>query len=108
MERYGRSKLNAEVVIRELESDMGSPVYIYRLPGVFGKWCKPNYNSVVATFCHNISHNLPVRINDPSFELFQFSVAPSILLDVRFIYFPKTSNFSLIIKVAYAAIAFKS
>ena len=66
---YGRSKLNAEVVIRELESDMGSPVYIYRLPGVFGKWCKPNYNSVVATFCHNISHNLPVRVNDPSFEL---------------------------------------
>jgi UDP-2-acetamido-2,6-beta-L-arabino-hexul-4-ose reductase len=66
---YGRSKLNAEVVIREFESDTGSPVYIYRLPGVFGKWCKPNYNSVVATFCHNISHNIPIQVNDLSFEL---------------------------------------
>ena len=66
---YGRSKLRAEMVIRELESEMGSFVYIYRLPGVFGKWCKSNYNSVIATYCHNISHNLPIQISDPSFEL---------------------------------------
>jgi UDP-2-acetamido-2,6-beta-L-arabino-hexul-4-ose reductase len=66
---YGRSKLSAEAIIKELGSDTGSPVYIYRLPGVFGKWCKPNYNSVVATFCHNISHNLPIQVNNPSFEL---------------------------------------
>jgi UDP-2-acetamido-2,6-beta-L-arabino-hexul-4-ose reductase len=66
---YGKSKLNAEMIVKRLESDAGNPVYICRLPGVFGKWCKPNYNSVVATFCHNISHNLPVQVNDPSFEL---------------------------------------
>ena len=66
---YGKSKLDAEMIVRKLESDTGNPVYIYRLPGVFGKWCKPNYNSVVATFCHNISHNLPVQVNSPFFEL---------------------------------------
>ena len=66
---YGRSKLKAEAVVQKFKVDTGNPVNIYRLPGVFGKWCKPNYNSVVATFCHNISHNLPIKINDPSFEL---------------------------------------
>jgi UDP-2-acetamido-2,6-beta-L-arabino-hexul-4-ose reductase len=66
---YGKSKLDAEMIVKRLETDTGSPTYIYRLPGVFGKWCKPNYNSVVATFCHNISHNLPMQINDSSFEL---------------------------------------
>jgi UDP-2-acetamido-2,6-beta-L-arabino-hexul-4-ose reductase len=66
---YGKSKLDAEMIVKRLESDTGNPVYIYRLPGVFGKWCKPNYNSVVATFCHNISCNLPIQVNDPSFEL---------------------------------------
>jgi UDP-2-acetamido-2,6-beta-L-arabino-hexul-4-ose reductase len=66
---YGKSKLGAEIAIKELESDTGSSVYIYRLPGVFGKWCRPNYNSVVATFCHNISHNLPIQVNDPFYEL---------------------------------------
>jgi UDP-2-acetamido-2,6-beta-L-arabino-hexul-4-ose reductase len=66
---YGKSKLDAEMIVKRLESDTGIPVYICRLPGVFGKWCKPNYNSVVATFCHNISHNLPIQVNMPSFEL---------------------------------------
>ena len=66
---YGKSKLDAELIVKRLESDTGNPVYICRLPGVFGKWCNPNYNSVVATFCHNISHNLPIQVNDPSFEL---------------------------------------
>jgi len=66
---YGKSKFNAEIAVKNLESDTGNLAYIYRLPGVFGKWCKPNYNSVVATFCHNISHDLPVQVNDPSFEL---------------------------------------
>jgi len=66
---YGKSKLDAELIVKRLESDMGNLIYICRLPGVFGKWCKPNYNSVVATFCHNISHNLPIQVNDPSFEL---------------------------------------
>jgi UDP-2-acetamido-2,6-beta-L-arabino-hexul-4-ose reductase len=66
---YGKSKLDAELIVKRFESDTGNPVYICRLPGVFGKWCKPNYNSVVATFCHNISHNLPIQVSDPSFEL---------------------------------------
>jgi len=66
---YGKSKLNAEASVKTLEADTGCPVYVYRLPGVFGKWCKPNYNSVVATFCHNISHNLPIQVNNPDFEL---------------------------------------
>jgi UDP-2-acetamido-2,6-beta-L-arabino-hexul-4-ose reductase len=63
---YGRSKLAAEQVVKALSTDQGNPVAIYRLPGVFGKWCKPNYNSVVATFCHNKAHDLPVQINDTS------------------------------------------
>jgi len=55
--------------VKMLEVDIGCPVYVYRLPGVFGKWCKPNYNSVVATFCYNISHDLPIQVNNPDFEL---------------------------------------
>lgn len=63
---YGVSKLLAEEALASLEKDTGSPVYIYRLPNVFGKWSKPNYNSVVATFCHNIANDLPIQINDAS------------------------------------------
>jgi UDP-2-acetamido-2,6-beta-L-arabino-hexul-4-ose reductase len=61
---YGRSKLAAEEILAQLSKSNGNPVAIYRLPGVFGKWCRPNYNSVVATFCHNKAHDLPVQIND--------------------------------------------
>ncbi len=61
---YGRSKLAAEQVAQALADEHGNPVAIYRLPGVFGKWCKPNFNSVGATFCHNKAHDLPVQIND--------------------------------------------
>jgi|SaaInlV_165m_DNA_2_1040747.scaffolds.fasta_scaffold22205_2 UDP-2-acetamido-2,6-beta-L-arabino-hexul-4-ose reductase len=63
---YGKSKLAAETVLRELEQKSGCSVVIYRLPGVFGKWSKPNYNSVVATFCFNIASKLPIQINDPN------------------------------------------
>ena len=66
---YGKSKFNAELAIKNLANDTANSAYIYRLPGVFGKWCKPYYNSVVATFCHNISHDLPIQVNDPSLEL---------------------------------------
>lgn len=69
MNPYGRSKLQAEMHLLNLYMETENPVYIYRLPNVFGKWCKPNYNSVVATFCYNISHNLPIQINDPSAPL---------------------------------------
>jgi UDP-2-acetamido-2,6-beta-L-arabino-hexul-4-ose reductase len=61
---YGRSKLAAEQAVRSLAFEYGNPVAIYRLPSVFGKWCKPNYNSVVATFCYNKARDLPVQIND--------------------------------------------
>ena len=61
---YGASKLAAENAVRNLASLHGVKAHIYRLPNVFGKWCKPNYNSVVATFCYNISQDLPIQIND--------------------------------------------
>ncbi len=62
---YGRSKRAAEVAAEGLAAT-GNPVVVYRLPGVFGKWCRPDYNSVVATFCHNIARDLPIRIDNPA------------------------------------------
>lgn len=61
---YGSSKLAAEQALLELEKSFGSRVYLFRLPNVFGKWARPNYNSAVATFCHNIARGLPIQIND--------------------------------------------
>lgn len=66
---YGKSKLAAEQAVESLSCDTGNPSYIYRLASVFGKWCKPNYNSVVATFCYNIAHDLPIQINDTKTQL---------------------------------------
>lgn len=63
---YGRSKRAAEEALLALQKETENPVYIYRLPNVFGKWARPNYNSVVATFCHNIARDLPIQINDSS------------------------------------------
>ncbi len=63
---YGRSKLAAEEAARGYGAATGAPVHIFRLPNVFGKWCKPNYNSAVATFCHNIARGLPIQVNDPA------------------------------------------
>lgn len=63
---YGSSKRAAEDALLSLQRDVGNPVFIYRLPNVFGKWARPNYNSAVATFCYNIARNLPIQINDPS------------------------------------------
>jgi len=64
---YGKSKKAGEDLMRKYSIETGAQVYIYRFPNVFGKWCKPNYNSVVSTFCHNISNDLPVHIDDPSY-----------------------------------------
>jgi len=61
---YGQSKRAAEQIVERFANESGNPAVIYRLPGVFGKWCKPNYNSVVATFCHNIACDLPIQISD--------------------------------------------
>jgi UDP-2-acetamido-2,6-beta-L-arabino-hexul-4-ose reductase len=63
---YGRSKRAAEEAAEDLARRTGNPVAIYRLPGVFGKWCRPDYNSVVATYCHNLARDLPIRIDDPA------------------------------------------
>lgn len=62
---YGTSKREAEEALLVLHEKTGNPVYIYRLPNVFGKWARPNYNSAVATFCHNIARDYPVKINNP-------------------------------------------
>jgi UDP-2-acetamido-2,6-beta-L-arabino-hexul-4-ose reductase len=63
---YGQSKLAAEQALHAATLSHGTPVHIFRLPNVFGKWCKPNYNSAVATFCHNIARGLPIQVNDPA------------------------------------------
>ena len=62
---YGRSKKAGEDLLFAYGEETGAPVMVYRFPNLFGKWCRPNYNSVVATFCHNIAHNLPITVNDP-------------------------------------------
>ncbi|WP_440030341.1 UDP-2-acetamido-2,6-beta-L-arabino-hexul-4-ose reductase [Chromobacterium amazonense] len=66
---YGISKLDAENSLFRLKNEHGSAVYIFRLPNVFGKWSRPNYNSVVSTFCHNVSRDLPIQINNPDAAL---------------------------------------
>lgn len=66
---YGISKQAAEDLLFDLQNSTGNPVHVFRLPNVFGKWCKPNYNSVVATFCYNLTHDLPIKINDSTIPL---------------------------------------
>lgn len=66
---YGQSKRAAEEVVAGYARRSGAPAFIYRLTNVFGKWCRPNYNSVVATFCHNIARDLPITVSDPMREL---------------------------------------
>lgn len=66
---YGKSKLAGEELFFDYAQETGAKVLVYRFPNLFGKWCRPNYNSVVATFCNNIAHDLPIQVNDPSVEL---------------------------------------
>ena len=66
---YGLSKRRAEEILKSYAEDCGAAVAIYRLKNVFGKWCRPNYNSVVATFCYNVAHDLPLTISDASRRL---------------------------------------
>ncbi len=66
---YGRSKLAAEDRLQRMAGETGSPLHVLRLPNVFGKWARPNYNSAVATFCHNIARDLPILVNDPDAPL---------------------------------------
>lgn len=66
---YGKSKKAGEELLLDYSRRTGAKTLIYRLPNVFGKWCRPNYNSAVATFCHNRAHDLPITINDPNVML---------------------------------------
>jgi len=66
---YGRSKRAGEDRLFRLSRETGSPIHVFRLPNVFGKWGRPNYNSAVATFCHNIPRSLPIRVDDPASPL---------------------------------------
>jgi UDP-2-acetamido-2,6-beta-L-arabino-hexul-4-ose reductase len=66
---YGRSKKAGEALFFDYAQKSGTKVLVYRFPNLFGKWCRPNYNSVVATFCHNIANDLPITVNDPAAEL---------------------------------------
>jgi len=66
---YGKSKKAAEDLVFEYAKETSADVYVYRLDNAFGKWCRPNYNSVVATFCYNIANGLQIRINDPDAEV---------------------------------------
>ena len=66
---YGRSKKAGEELFFAYGEETGAKVLVYRFPNLFGKWCRPNYNSVVATFCHNYAHDLPITVNDPKVEL---------------------------------------
>lgn len=63
---YGESKRAGEQLVFDYAKETGAKVLVYRFPNVFGKWCRPNYNSAVATFCNNIAHDLPITVNDPS------------------------------------------
>ena len=66
---YGRSKKAGEELFFDYEKQTGAKVLVYRFPNLFGKWCRPNYNSAVATFCNNVANDLPITVNDPSVQL---------------------------------------
>ena len=66
---YGESKKAGEDLVFAYGKETGAKVYVYRFTNVFGKWCRPNYNSAIATFCHNIARDLPIQVNDPSVNM---------------------------------------
>ena len=66
---YGKSKKAGEELFFEYGEETGAKVLVYRFPNLYGKWCRPNYNSAVATFCHNIAHDLPIQVNDPNVDM---------------------------------------
>lgn len=66
---YGRSKKAGEELMFQYGKETGAKVLVYRFPNLYGKWCKPNYNSAVATFCYNIANDLPIQVNDPNIDM---------------------------------------
>ena len=89
---YALSKREAEARLRAYATQTGSKVYIYRFPNVFGKWSRPNYNSAVATFCHNIARNLPITVHDPSVVLTLVYVDDVVLEIMRAIHHQATPD----------------
>ena len=66
---YGKSKKAGEDLLFDYGRQTGAEVFVYRFPNIFGKWCRPNYNSAIATFCHNTANGLPIQVNDPTVEM---------------------------------------
>jgi UDP-2-acetamido-2,6-beta-L-arabino-hexul-4-ose reductase len=66
---YGKSKKAGEELFFSYANETGAKVLVYRFPNLFGKWCRPSYNSAIATFCHNVAHGLPIQVNDPSVQM---------------------------------------
>ncbi len=98
---YGRSKQQAEMHLMSLHNNTNNDVYIYRLPNVFGKWCKPNYNSVVATFCHNIANDLPIEIHNPDANLNLVHIGSVITSFLNFMNTKQKSNTHIDVKPIY-------
>lgn len=91
---YGRSKRAAEDALLRYGQESGAPVHVFRLTNVFGKWCRPNYNSAIATFCHNIARGLPISINDPTAALKLVYIDDVVLAFTRMLDLPSQSGFA--------------
>ena len=100
---YGLSKRQAEEVLLNFSKTTGTSAFIFRLNGVFGKWCKPNYNSVVATFCNNIARNLPISISEPKkeIELIYIDDVIRTFIDIIDNNFPVSDGAYVTVKPAY-------
>ena len=94
---YGRSKKAGEDLFLDYQKETGAKVLVYRFPNLFGKWCRPNYNSAVATFCNNIANDLPIVVNDPAVELELLYIDDEVLPkdDGRYCYCPITHQVTL-------------
>lgn len=78
---YGKSKLAGEELLRRHAERLGAKILIYRFTNLFGKWCRPNYNSVIATFCNNIANGLPIKVNDPNAQ-FRFAYVDDVVAEL--------------------------
>jgi len=98
---YGRSKLLGELALVEAAAKSGSPAHVFRLPNVFGKWSRPNYNSGVATFCHNIARGLPITIHDPAAPLQLVYIDDVVEAFVRVLEAPETPHIFKTVEPVY-------
>lgn len=98
---YGRSKLAGEQALVAAGVASGSPVHVFRLPNIFGKWSRPNYNSGVATFCHNIARGLPIEVHDPAAPLRLVYIDDVVDAFVRLLDAPETAGGQKIVEPVY-------